>query len=301
MTGNLESRLWHVPSSIELAADHRRAGFRPDCDVKRPALAQQQTAVSRPNDVVKDVGFDQHLGDSLPVDLMVVDEQGRSVPLASCLGGRPALFLLVYYRCPMLCNKTLMELARSLKPLSKTPGKDFDVIAVSIDPTEKPELASRKKAAVVDFYGRPETASGWHFLTAKQPTIDALAKAIGFRYSYNPKTRQFAHAAGMVVLTPEGTISQYFFGLEYPAKSLQLALDRASGGKLGNPIAQVLLFCYDYDPATGKYTLTVMSLLRVLGVLTVVGIASLLLVLTLRDRCRHAAKPVAAVSDATDL
>ncbi|HEU5118526.1 MAG TPA: SCO family protein, partial [Isosphaeraceae bacterium] len=169
------------------------------------------------------------------------------------------------------------------------------------DPTEKPELAARKKAAVLDFYGRPETADGWHFLTAPQPSIDALAKAEGFRYIYNPKTKQYAHAAGMVVLTPEGTISQYFFGLEYPAKALQVALDRAAGNQLGNPIAQVLLFCYDYDPSTGKYTLTVMSLLRVLGVLTLVGIVSLLLVLTLRDRRRHAAKPVAAVSDSTDL
>ena len=295
-------RFWHVSRCLELAADSRRAGPLASGSDGRPALAQQQTAqANRPNEVIKDVGFDQHLGDKMPLDVMVINEEGQSVPLASVLSGKPVLFLLVYYQCPMLCNKTLMELARSLKPLSKTPGKDFDVIAVSIDPTEKPELASRKKAAVVDFYGRPETASGWHFLTAKQPTIDALAKAEGFRYSYNPKTRQYAHAAGMVVLTPEGSISQYFFGLEYPAKALQVALDRAAGNQLGNPVAQVLLFCYDYDPSTGKYTLTVISLLRVLGVLTLVGIVSLVLVMTLRDRRRHSAKPVAAVSDATDL
>lgn len=267
-----------------------------------PASAQQQTAkVNRPNEVLKDIGFDQHLGGSLPLDVTVIDEEGRPVPLASVLSGKPALFLLVYYRCPMLCNKVLMELARSLKPLSKTPGKDFDVIAVSIDPTEKPELAARKKAAVLDFYGRPETADGWHFLTAKQPSIDALAKAEGFRYTYNSKTKQYAHAAGMVVLTPGGTISQYFFGLEFPAKSVQVALDRAAGNQVGNPVAQILLYCYDYDPSTGKYTLSVLRLMRVLGVLTLVGIVSLVLVLTLRDRRRQAAKPVAAVSDTTDL
>jgi protein SCO1/2 len=265
-----------------------------------PAPAQQKTGSGRPEGVVQDVGFDQHLGETMPLDVTVVDEQGRSAPLASYLGERPALFLLVYYRCPMLCNKTLLELGRSLKPLARTPGKDFDVIIVSIDPTEKPELAARKKSSVLDFYGRPETAGGWHFLTAPQASIDALAKAEGFRYTYNPATKQYAHAAGMAVLTPRGVISQYLFGLEFPAKGIQMALDRAAGEGLGNPISQALLFCYDYDPSTGKYTLTVLSLLRVLGVLFVAGLASLLIVLTLRDRHRRAAGLVSAASDATD-
>ncbi len=245
-----------------------------------------------PGGVVEKVGFDQKLGDRLPLDRRFRDDPGRELALGELLGGRPVILVPVYYRCPLLCNQTLNALTRSLRPLSLDAGKDFDVVAFSIDPEESAELAAKKKASYLERYDRPGTESGWHFLTGDRASIAALSEAIGFRYTYNPQTKLFAHAAGIVVVTPDGRISRYFYGIDYPAKDLQAELQRARAGRIGSPIGRLLLLCYDYDAATGKYTLSILRLTRVLGVATVLGLASFMLVMFRRDWVRrHAAEP----------
>lgn len=257
-----------------------------------PARAQRQPYAPRPGTVTRAVGFDQHLGRRLPLDLPLRDESGRAVRLGDYFGERPVILTLVYFECPMLCGQVLQGLARSLKPLSETPGEGFEIVTVSIDPTEGPGLASKKKAAFLDHYGRPEAAAGWHFLTTPdQAAIDRLAEAVGFRYTYNPESRQYAHAAGFTLATPDGTISQYFFGIEIPPRNLRTALEAAGARRVGSPISSLLLLCYDYDPATGRYTLTIMSVLRGLGVATLLGMSTLIVTLLVRERLGRAARP----------
>jgi protein SCO1/2 len=249
-----------------------------------PARAQPQDT---PGGTVNKVGFDQKLGARLPLDRRFRDDSGREIALGELFGQRPVILAPVYYRCPLLCNQVLNALTRSLKPLSLDAGKDFDVIAVSIDPEERPELASKKKAAYLDRYDRPGTESGWHFLTGESSSIAALTEAIGFRYTYNPQTRLFAHAAGIVVVTPDGRPARYYFGIDYPAKELQTEIQRARGGRIGSPIGNLLLLCYDYDAATGRYTLSILRLTRVLGVATVLALGSFLFVMFRRDWVRR--------------
>jgi protein SCO1/2 len=244
-----------------------------------------------PKRISERVGFDQKLGEKPPLDLAFRDESGREVHLADYFGRRPVLLNLVYFRCPMLCNQVLQGLTRSLKPIGMTPGREFEVVTVSIDPKDDPDVAAKKKAAYVEFYGRPEAASGWHFLTTTdQAAIDRLAASVGFRYTYDLRTNQFAHAAGTVILTPDGTISRYHFGIDPSPKDLDLSLRAAGENKVGSPISRLLMLCYDYDPATGKYTLTVMSLLRVLGAATALGMATLVIGLLVRERLGQASR-----------
>jgi protein SCO1/2 len=237
--------------------------------------------------VVSKIGFDQKLGDRLPLDRRFRDDSGRELSLGELFGRRPVILVPVYYRCPLLCNQTLNALTRSLRPLSIDAAKDFDVVAISIDPEETPELASKKKAAYLERYDRPGTDSGWHFLTGDRASIDAVTGAIGFRYSYNPQTKLYAHAAGIVVATPDGRLSRYYYGIDYPARDLQAEVTRAGAGEIGSPISGLLLFCYDYDAATGKYTLSIVRLTRVLGVATVLALGSFLFVMFRRDRVRR--------------
>jgi protein SCO1 len=260
--------------------------------IAAPALAVgQDVSPSRDqgavDTVVSRIGFDQKLGDRLPLDRHFRDDSGRDIALGELFGRRPVILVPVYYRCPLLCNQTLNALTRTLRPLSMDAGKDFDVVAISIDPEETPELASKKKAAYLERYDRPGTGPGWHFLTGDQASIDAVAGAIGFRYTYNPDTKLYAHAAGIVVVTPDGRLSRYYYGIDYPAKDLQAELKRASSGQIGSPIRNLLLFCYDYDAATGKYTLSILRLTRVLGVATVLGLGSLVFLMSRRDRGRR--------------
>jgi protein SCO1/2 len=251
-----------------------------------PGLSRAQDQAT-PGGVVERVGFDQKLGERLPLDRRFRDDSGREIALGELLGGRPLILVPVYYRCPLLCNQTLNALTRSLRPLSLDAGKDFDVVAVSIDPEETPELAAKKKASYLERYGRPGTEAGWHFLTGDRESIAALTGAIGFRYKYNPQSKLFAHAAGIVVVTPDGRISRYYYGIDYPAKDLQAELKRAQTGRIGSPIGGLLLLCYDYDAATGKYTLSILRLTRILGVATVLGLASFMLVMIRRDQVRR--------------
>jgi protein SCO1/2 len=238
--------------------------------------------------ILERVGFDQKLRAQVPLDLSFRDEAARSVRLGDYLGARPVVLTLVYYRCPMLCGQELNGLVRSLKPLALDPGKDFDVVAVSINPEEKPDLAAAKKSALLEHYDRKRTERGWHFLTGDQLAISRLAETVGFRYTYNPKTKLFAHAAGLVILTPQGKVARYFYGIEFPARDLQFSMIEAASGKIGSPIARVLLLCYDYDAASGKYTLAIFRLTRILGTLTAVALGSFLLVMFRRERRKHA-------------
>jgi protein SCO1 len=233
------------------------------------------------------VGFDQKLGAQLPLGLRFRDQEGQEVRLGSYFSQRPVILALIYYRCPLLCNQVLNALTRGLKPLVLNAGSDFDVVVLSISPEETPELAGRKRAAYLERYGRPGTEGGWHFLTGDEPSIAALARTVGFRYTYNPATKLYAHAAGIVILTPSGRIARYFYGIDYAAKDLQYELKQAWADQIGSPIARLLLLCYDYDAATGKYTLSILRLTRVLGTATALALATFLVVMFRRGGTRQ--------------
>jgi protein SCO1 len=233
--------------------------------------------------VVREVGFDQKLGTQLPLDLSFRDDNGKDVQLAELFGRRPVILAPVYYRCPLLCNQLLNGLTRSLKPVSLGVGNDFDVVAFSIAPDETPELAGQKKAAYVEQYGRPGSATGWHFLTGDAASIASLAEAIGFRYTFNPATKLYAHAAGVVIATPDGHIARYFYGIDFPPKELENELGRAKAGRISTPIGRLLLLCYDYDAATGKYTLSILRLLRITGTATVISLLGFMFVMFRRE------------------
>lgn len=230
------------------------------------------------------VKFDQKLGAQVPLNLVFRDEEGREAPLASHLGRRPAVLALVFHSCPLLCSQILGGLTRNLKAVPLQPGVDFDILAVSFDPADTPSASKEKKAAYLARYDRPGTENGWKFLTGRKEDIDALCESVGFEYVYNPVTKQFAHAAGVVILTPGGQTAQYFFGIEYPAKDLETAIKRAGEGRLGSKITALLLLCYDYDSATGQYTLSIVRLLRALATITALSLGAYLLLMFRRDR-----------------
>ncbi|OJW20964.1 MAG: hypothetical protein BGO49_29865 [Planctomycetales bacterium 71-10] len=234
------------------------------------------------------VKFEQKLGSQVPPGATFVDEEGREVQLSSRLGRRPIVLALVFHRCPLLCNKVLEGLVRALKPLPLNAGVDFDVLAVSIDPEDTPESALKKKVGYLERYDRPGTEGGWSFLTGKKEAIDALCSSVGFEYVRNPATGQYAHAAGIVVLTPGGEAAQYFFGLDYPPKELDAAIRRAAEGRTGSKIASLVLLCYDYDSATGKYTLSIVRLLRAFGTLTALSLGLYLFLMLRRESRTHA-------------
>ena len=239
------------------------------------------------------IGIDQRINHTVPLDLPFVDENGRDVKLGDYFGKRPVLLALVYYECPMLCTQVLNGVTGALKVLSFDVGREFDVVAVSINPREGPGLAAAKKQAYVERYGRPQTADGWHFLTGREENIRALANAVGFRYEYDEETKQYAHGAGVELLTPKGVIARYFYGIEYSPRDLRLGIVEASEEKVGSPIDSVLLLCFHYDPTTGKYGATAMTMVRVGAVVTMIGFAAFLFVAVRRERAagQQAATP----------
>jgi len=250
------------------------------------ALAAPVLAEDARPPLLRSVGIDQRLDAQLPLDLALRDETGRIVPLREYLGRKPVILTLVYYRCPMLCTQVLNGLVASLKVLPFDVGNQFDVLTVSFDPRETPALAAAKKAATLERYPRPGAAQGWHFLTGDETSLARLTAAVGFRYAYDPALGQYAHASAIVVLTPEGRISRYFYGVEYSPRDLRLGLVEASANRIGSPIDQVLLFCYHYDPATGKYGALVMNLVRAGGAVTVLVLGTLLVLMRRRDPSR---------------
>jgi protein SCO1/2 len=239
-----------------------------------------------PVTLLKEVGFDQNLDAQLPLGLNFRDESGRSVTLGDYFGKKPVILNLVYYRCPVICGEELKGLARSLKPLSLSAGNQFEVVTVSIDPTETPELARAKKEVILERYGRAGAERGWHFLTGDKESIESLAKVVGFRYTYSNASQQYIHAAGLVISTAKGRLSRYFYGIDFPPKDIQFGLIESSAGTIGSPIARLLLFCYHYDPTTGKYSLAIVTLIRVIGTTTALLLAAYVVLMLRRDRLR---------------
>lgn len=231
---------------------------------------------------VRNVGIDQRLNAQLPLDLAFRDETGQTVRLGEYFGAKPVVLTLVYYDCPMLCTQILNGVAGSLKGINFDIGKQFDVVTVSFNPKETSVLAASKKANYLERYGRAGASAGWHFLTGDQHSIDALCEAVGFRYQYDPSTGQYAHASGIMVVTLEGKISKYFYGIEYAPRDLRLGLVEASAKKIGTPVDQLLLYCFHYDPTTGKYGAVVMNIIRLAAILTIVG--TVILIVLMRKR-----------------
>jgi protein SCO1/2 len=235
------------------------------------------------------VGIDQKLDTQVPLHLTFTDEFGNQIPLSTYFHpGKPVILALVYYRCPMLCTQILNGVASSLKAVSLDPGKDFEVVAISFDPKDTPETAASKKQLYMRRYGRPGTANGWHLLTGSEANIKALTEAIGYHYKYDPATDQFAHASGIMIATPEGRLSRYFYGVEYAPRDVRLGLVEASQNKIGNPVDQILLFCFHYDPATGKYGAIVMNIIRLTSIAFVLVAGTFLAIVLRRDARRPA-------------
>ena len=237
--------------------------------------------------VLQKVAVTQHLNQQLPMDAAFVDETGKQVVLGDYFGKRPAILALVYFNCPMLCSEELDGLTGALEMVKLTPGKDFDVVVISIDPSETPELAMRNKALYMKRYGRPETAGGWHFLTGQKPAVDAVTDAVGFGYVRVPgpdgRLTQFAHASSIEIVTTQGKLAQYYLGVEYSPKDMLLGLIEASGNKIGSPVANILTYCYHYDPQTNKHSLIVARVVQFGGMLTVAGLGGFMFLMFRRD------------------
>jgi protein SCO1/2 len=253
----------------------------------RPTVAQlsdpMQSVGVRP-DLLKDVGIDQKLGQQVPLDLTFRDETGKTVQLSQYFGQRPVILSLVYFNCPMLCTQVLNGQEAAMKGLAMEAGNQFEAVTVSIDPSDRPVLASVKKQLYTGMYGHAGGAEGWHFLTGNEAQIKQLANAVGFRYAYDPDSKQFAHASVIMVLTPDGKVSKYFYGIQYSPRDLRLGLVEASARKIGTPVDSILLFCYHYDPNTGKYGLLISRLIQAGGALTVLAIGCAMLILFRRER-----------------
>lgn len=236
---------------------------------------------------IAQIGIDQRLDEQLPLDLVFADEQGRQVKLQEYFGAKPVVLALVYYECPMLCTQVLNGLLKTLRMISFDAGAQFEVLAVSFDPDETPQLAAAKKAEYLKAYNRPGAEAGWHFLTGAQDQIDRLTQAVGFRYQYDERSGQYIHAAGIVVLTPSGRLARYFYGVEFSPKDVRLGLIEAADERIGNPVDQFLLLCFHYDPASGKYTLAIMNTLRAAGALTVAALGIFIAMTLRRERRRR--------------
>jgi len=241
-----------------------------------------------PQDLIKQVGFEQKLNQQLPLDLAFTDSTGQPVRLSRYFkaGGKPVVMALGYYECPMLCSMVRNGLFETLQELSFDVGDEFEVIIVGIDPDETPEIAEAKRRASVMEYGRSFSDEGWNFLVGGQESIEQLAEAVGFKYTYDPKIDQYLHPSGIIVLTPQGKIARYFYGIDYPAQDLRLGLVEAAESKIGSPVDQALLLCYQYDPVSGQYTFFLMNVVRVAGLSTVALIGGFLLVMFRRDKSK---------------
>jgi len=235
-------------------------------------------------DILEKVGIDQKLNAQVPLDAVFRDETGRQVKLGDYFGKRPVVLSLVYYECPMLCTQVLNGAVAAFKVLNFNIGDEFEVVTVSFNPKETPAMAAAKKSTYLAKYGRPAGARGWHFLTGEQPAIDAVASSVGFRYVFDTASQQYVHASALMVITPQGRVSKYFYGIDYPPKDIRLGLIEASGGKIGSPVDQVLLYCFHYDPHSGKYSMVVMNVLRLAGVLTVALIVGSIVMMWGLDR-----------------
>jgi len=241
--------------------------------------------------ILDQVTVQQRLDTQVPLNLTFRDETGKTVRLGDYFGQRPVILVLAYYECPMLCTVVLNELTRSLHALDYTIGKEFEVITVSISPTETPELALKKKQTYLSAYKKKGAERGWHFLVGDEPNIKALANAVGFQYTYDPRTKQYAHPAVIMILTPQGKLSRYLLGIEFAARDLKFALIEASEGKIGNPVTSAVLYCFQYDPSSGKYGLVILRLVQLAGLITVLSLGLLIGGALLLERRRSKTLP----------
>jgi protein SCO1/2 len=259
--------------------------------VSRYDEKQVGTTNEKPN-ILNGVGIAQHLNQQLPVDLTFKDDTGKQVQLASYFGKKPAILALVYYQCPMLCSEELNGLASALQMVNFVPGRDFNIVVISIDPSEGTDLAAAKKRSYLKRYGHPDTAAGWHFMTGTQPNIDALTKTVGFSYVKIPgpdgKLTQFAHASSIQLVTPEGKLAQYYMGVEYSPKDIRLGLVEASGNHIGSPVDNILTYCYHYDPQANKHSLIIARVVQLGGAMTLVMLGGFMWIMFRRDyRAAH--------------
>jgi protein SCO1/2 len=252
--------------------------------------AQQATTPA----ILHNVGITQNLNAQIPPDLVFRDETGKSVRIGDFFGKKPIVLSLVYFDCPALCTEVLNGELRTIKAISLDLGKDFEAVTVSFEPKDTPALAEAKRDVYIGQYGRPGATDHWHFLTGDRQSIDALTNAVGFQYAYDSSIRQYAHAAAILVLTPDGRIDRYFYGVIYPARDVRLGLVEASEGKIGTLTDHALLYCYQYDPMTGRYGVVVMNVLRAAGGLTVLILGIFMIMMFLRERKRPSGLPPAA-------
>jgi protein SCO1/2 len=254
--------------------------------VTPPSLSAAANNAPRPDDVLAGIDVRQRLGEALPLDAVFTDESGARVELGDYFGDRPVVLALVYYECPMLCTLVLNGLVKALRAMKYEPGDEFEIVVVSFDPEETPDLAAAKKAKYVDAYDRDLGGEGWHFLTGDVDSIGRLTEAAGFDYVYDPQRDEYAHAATLMIVTPEGKLARYLFGVEYSSRDLQLAVVEASQGTIGGVVERFLLFCYHYDPALGRYSAAAMNLVRLGGIATVSGMVIFFMVMRRRERRR---------------
>jgi protein SCO1/2 len=237
-------------------------------------------------EALKGIGFDQHLNERVPLDAAFTDETGRQVRLGDYFGKRPVVLVFAYYECPMLCTMALNGLGSALNVLSLEPGNDFEIVTISFDPRDTPASASAKKTQYIARYKHPRAPEAWHFLTGDQASIERVTKAAGFRYVWDADTKQFAHPTGVIVLTPDGRLARYLFGVEYGPRDLRYALVEASDGKVGSRVDTLLLYCFHYDPMTGRYGLVIMRAIRLAGAATVLALCSFIIVMVKREKRR---------------
>jgi len=243
-----------------------------------------RAALPRTPAVPSEIGIDQKLDERVPLDAEFRDEAGKTVRLGDYFGRKPVLLVLVYYDCPMLCTLSLNGVLHSLQTIRLSAGQDFEVVTVSFDPREKPELAAAKKRVYLTLYNRSSGWAGWHFLTGDEGQIRRLTSAVGFRYKWDAASGQYAHATGIMILTPEGKLSRYFYGIDYPPPDLRLSLVEASDGKIGSAADEVLLYCFHYDPATGRYGLVITRVLQLAGAATVLVLGGFVVVMAFREK-----------------
>ena len=261
------------------------------------AIATAPASAESPVTVMADqVGIVQKLEDQLPLDLTFHDESGRTVRLGEYFKDKPVILTLAYFRCPMLCTQVLNGLLKSSQAMKLQMGHDYEVITVSFDPSDTPRMAAEKKARYVSSYRRDGAERGWHFLTGDKDAIDRLARSVGFRYRYDPKSDQFAHGSGLMVLTPTGKLSRYLYGIDFSPTDLRLGLVESGMGRIGSPVDAILLLCYHYDPASGKYGLVIANVLRLAGSLTVFALGSFLIVMFRKERRRSQQVRAAALA-----
>jgi protein SCO1/2 len=264
------------PAAAQMATAPGSAGYKQETRMPSSALPEP----------LRGIGFDQNIDQRVPLDTVFRDESGATVELGDYFGKRPVVLVFAYYDCPMLCTQVINGLSSALGVLTLVPGKDFEIVTVSFNPRDTPATAAAKKAVYLERYKQPGASESWHFLTGDQPSIERLTQAAGFHYAWDADTKQFAHPSGIIVLTPDGRLARYLFGIEYSPRGLRFGIIEASAGKVGTPVDSLLLYCYHYDPMTGRYGLVIMRVMRLAGAATVFALGAFILIMLRREKAR---------------